>query len=132
MLVAVAVALEWLQRQPLVERERLRPSLEHLLHTQAVVAEEEQQMVTEMVHQVEQVVVVLVVDILERVFLQHLERQIQAVVVVVERITQLAVTQATTNLVQWVDRVWLYCRMLLPLVILHLSLEHLHLPHRVQ
>jgi hypothetical protein len=85
-----------------------------------------------MVHQVEQVVVVLVVDILERVFLQHLERQIQAVVVVVERITQLAVTQATTNLVQWVDRVWLYCRMLLPLVILHLSLEHLHLPHRVQ
>jgi hypothetical protein len=131
-LAAVAVALEWLQRQPLVERERFRPLLEHLLHTQAVVAEEEQQMVTKMVHQVEQVVVVLVVDILERVFLQHLERQTQVVVVVVERITQLAVTQATTNLVQWVDRVWLYCRMQLPLVILHLSLEHLHLPHRVQ
>jgi hypothetical protein len=32
-------------------------------------------------------VVVLVVDGLERVFLQHLERQIRAVVVVVEHIT---------------------------------------------
>jgi hypothetical protein len=40
-----------------------------------------------MVHQVEQVVEVLAVDGLERVFLQHLERQIQEVVVVVERIT---------------------------------------------
>jgi len=64
--------------------------------------------VVKMVHQVDRVAGVLAVDILELVFLQRLEQQIRVVVVAEERITQLAVTRATTNLVQQVGRGWLY------------------------
>jgi hypothetical protein len=106
---AAGVVLAGLHPQSLLAQARFHQLLER--HTLVAVVAVELQMrhmeEPRMVQQVERVAGVLAVDILELVFLQRLEQQIRVVVVAEERITQLAVTRATTNLVQQVGRVWL-------------------------